>query len=269
MANFITTLPKLTSLANYPFWEICVKLTLALITYPGAIFTTNNVLNALALFQITNMNEIARRNFLGLGVLNILNFILPDNLLIYGQPNAEALWAYLQTLIEISGPVLISADYQKTIIFQIFSNQDFVSQITKLNFPYMRLYENNCDISLSLQIDDSLNSLTHSTQFVQTILKYDYIILCTNTMAAMEDFVALKKINYVCMASSQNRFILPNLPITVNLSKYKKALYSLYKNKTVPYGRFYKDEWFLDSSVSTHFTLFKSDFVNITLDNYG
>ena len=84
----------------------------------------------------------------------------------------------------------------------------------------MRLYENNCDISLSLQIDDLLNFLTQSTQLVQTVLKYDYIISCTNTMAAIEDFVAMKKINYTCMASSQNRFILPNLPIVLNVKRH-------------------------------------------------
>ena len=61
-------------------------------------------------------------------------------------------------------------------------------------------------------------------------------------MAVMEDFVALKKINYVYMASSQNRFVLPDLPIAVNLSKCEKVLYSLYKGKKVPYGSFYKDE---------------------------
>ena len=85
----------------------------------------------------------------------------------------------------------------------------------------------------------------------------------------MKDIVALKKIYYACMASSQNGFILPNLPIAVNLSKYKKALWSLYNDKTTPHGRFYEYEWFLDSSASTHFTLFKSDFVNMTLDNYS
>ena len=132
----------------------------------------------------------------------------------------------------------------------------------------MRLYENNCDIPLSLQIDDLLNSLTQSTQLVQTVLKYDYTISCTNTMAAMEDFVALKKIYYACMASSKNRFILPNLSIAVNL-KCEKVLCSLCKGKKVPHGKFYEDEWFLDSSASTHFTLFKSDFVNMTLGNYG
>ena len=65
MANFITTLSKLTSSANYPFWEICVKTILALIIYLGAIFTANNMLNALALPQITDIDEITRKSFLG------------------------------------------------------------------------------------------------------------------------------------------------------------------------------------------------------------
>ena len=138
------------------------------------------------------MDEIARRNFLSSQALTILNSILPDNLLILGQPN---LW----TLIAIPGLVLIFANYQRTIIFQISSNQDLVSQITKLN---IRLYKNNCNITLSLQIDKLLNSLTQSTQIMQTILKYDNIILCTNIIAKMKDFIALKEINYTCIASS-------------------------------------------------------------------
>jgi len=72
------------------------------------------------------VDKIAKRNFLGSQALTFLNFILPDNVLMHGQPNAETLWAHLWTLIEISGPALIFADYQKTIIFQISSNQDFV-----------------------------------------------------------------------------------------------------------------------------------------------
>ena len=192
MVNFIATLPKLTGSAGYLFWEICVKLTFALITYSEAVFTTDNMLNALALPQTTDVDEIARRNFLSSQALTILNSILPDNLLILGQPN---LW----TLIAIPGLVLIFANYQRTIIFQISSNQDLVSQITKLN---IRLYKNNCNITLSLQIDKLLNSLTQSTQIMQTILKYDNIILCTNIIAKMKDFIALKEINYTCIASS-------------------------------------------------------------------
>jgi len=41
------------------------------------------------------INKIARSNFLDFQALAILNSILPDNLLIYDQSNAEALWAHL------------------------------------------------------------------------------------------------------------------------------------------------------------------------------
>jgi len=61
-------------------------------------------------------------------------------------------------------------------------------------------------------------------------------------MAAIEDFVALKEINYICMASSQNIFVLPDSPIAVNLSKCKKTLCSLYKGKKAFYGSFYEDK---------------------------
>ena len=64
MANFVTTLFKLTSLANYPFWEIYVKSTLALIAYPRNIFTAKDIMNTLALSQTTNVNKITRKNFL-------------------------------------------------------------------------------------------------------------------------------------------------------------------------------------------------------------
>jgi len=48
------------------------------------------------------------------------------------------------------------------------------------------------------------------------------------------------------MASSQNKFTLPNLPIAVNLSKYKKKYYVHYARvKKVPHNSFYKDKWFL------------------------
>ena len=65
-------------------WKICVKSTLALIIYLGAVFTAHNMLNALALPQTTDVDEIARKNFLGSQALAVLNSTLPDNLLIYG-----------------------------------------------------------------------------------------------------------------------------------------------------------------------------------------
>jgi len=79
MANFVATLPKLTSLADYPFWKIHVKLTLTLIIYSGAVLTAESMLNALALPQTTNMDEVTRRDFLGFQALAFLNY----NLLMY------------------------------------------------------------------------------------------------------------------------------------------------------------------------------------------
>jgi len=44
------------------------------------------------------------------------------------------------------------------------------------------------------------------------------------------------------MASSPNKFVLPNLSTAMNLSKYEKTLYFLYKNKKIPYSSFYKNK---------------------------
>jgi len=70
----------------------------------------------------------------------------------------------------------------------------------------MRFYGNNHNISLSLQIDNFPNPLTQSIQSMQTILKYDNTIFYTNIIATMENFIVSKKINYACMALSQNKF---------------------------------------------------------------
>jgi len=85
----------------------------------------------------------------------------------------------------------------------------------------------------------------------------------------MKDSIGSSKVNYACVALSQNRFVLSNSLITMIFFKYKKALCSLYKGKKAPYDSFYEDEWFLDFDASTHFTPFESDFANMTLDNYG
>ena len=91
MPNFITTLPKLTSPTNYSFWKFWVKSTLALIIYREVVFTTHDMLNTLELSQTTNVNDIARRSFLDSQTLAVLNSTLPDNLLMYNQPNTKAL----------------------------------------------------------------------------------------------------------------------------------------------------------------------------------
>jgi len=71
------------------------------------------------------------------------------------------------------------------------------------------------------------------------------------------------------MVSNQNKFVLSNLPVIVNLSKCEKVLYLLYKSKKASHSSFYEDKWFLDSGTSAHFTPFESDFVNMTLGNYS
>ena len=85
----------------------------------------------------------------------------------------------------------------------------------------------------------------------------------------MKDFVASRRIDYIYIASSLNKFILLNLSIAVNLFICKKLLCSLSKDKNVSHGSFYKDEWFLDSGTSTYLTLFEFDFIDINPDNYG
>jgi len=89
----------------------------------------------------------------------------------------------------------------------------------------------------------------------------------TNVIAATRDFVALSSV--VCMARCDNKFVLSALPIAENLQRCDKALYTTCKGKEAPYGCFYNDEWFLDSSASAHFTSFESDFVSITQGNYS
>ena len=64
------------------------------------------------------------------------------------------------------------------------------------------------------QVDNLLNSLTQSIQ------------PCTNITIVIKDSIELSRVNYVCMASSQNRFVLPDSPIVVNLSKCEKILLS-------------------------------------------
>jgi len=56
--------------------------------------------------------------------------------------------------------MLVFANYQRIVMFQISNDQNFTSQIAKPDFFYIKLYENNCNIPLFLQIDDLLNFLT-------------------------------------------------------------------------------------------------------------
>jgi len=59
------------------------------------------------------------------------------------------------------------------------------------------------------------------------------------TTITMKNFIELSRPNYGNIASNQSKFVLPNLLITVNLSKHEKALYLLCKDKKAFYGSFY------------------------------
>ena len=54
----------------------------------------------------------------------------------------------------------------------------------------------------------------------------------------------------------------------MNLSKCEKALCFLCKGKKVSHSSFYEDEQFLDFGAFAHFTLFESNFVDMTPGNY-
>jgi len=91
-------------------------------------------------------------------------------------------------------------------------------------------HDNQLYVPFPFQVDDSLNSLTQSIQ--------PY----TNVSIVIMNFIGSSRVNYAHITSSQNRFVLPNSTIAVNLSKCKKALYFLCKGKKASHGSFYEDE---------------------------
>jgi len=170
--------------------------------------------------------------------------------------------ASISKIIELptENPPPIEIDPLTAIIPKRWTDDDDYAVSLESNDGYESdswTHNNQLYMFFPFQVDNLLNFLT---QFIQS---------CTNVSIVMEDLIRSSRVNYACMASIQNRFVLLNLPITVNLSKYEKALCSLCKGKKALHDSFYKDEWFLDSGASTHFTPFESDFVNMTLGNYG
>jgi len=87
----------------------------------------------------------------------------------HSQPNIEALWAYLWTIIEIPSLASIFADYQRTITFQIFGDQDPASEIAELDFLYTRLCENNCNLPFVLKAMTLLFTIPHSWNLSGTV----------------------------------------------------------------------------------------------------
>ena len=79
----------------------------------------------------------------------------------YSQSNTETIWAYLWTFMRISSSALIFANYKRTILFQIFSDQDLTFQITKLDSLCMRLHRNNCNVTSILKAMIFLFTISH------------------------------------------------------------------------------------------------------------
>jgi len=70
-------------------------------------------------------------------------------------------------------------------------------------------YSNQLYVPFPFQVDDLLNSLTQSIQ--------PY----TNVAIVMKDSIRSSRVNYACMASSQNRFILPDSSrISLNVKRH-------------------------------------------------
>ena len=65
---------------------------IALITYPRTVFTTKDMVNALAFSQTTNVDKITRRGFLDFQALTVLNLTLLDNLSMYDHSNDKVLF---------------------------------------------------------------------------------------------------------------------------------------------------------------------------------
>ena len=79
------------------------------------------------------------------------------------------------------------------------------------------------------QVNNLLNSLTQPIQ------------PCTNVDVVIKDSIGSSRVNYVCMALSQNEFILPDSSIAVNLSKCEKTLCSLCMDKKASHDSFYEN----------------------------
>jgi len=65
IANFIATLLKLSGFTDYSFYEIHVKSAITLIIYSSTVFTAKDMLNVFVLTQATDVDEVARKSFLG------------------------------------------------------------------------------------------------------------------------------------------------------------------------------------------------------------
>ena len=142
--------------------------------------------------------------------LAVLNSILPDNLLIYGQPNAKTFQAYFQTLIEMSGSASIFTDYQRTIMFQISSDQDPAPQIAELDSFYIRLHENDYNVLSALGVITLLSTISHSQNSISASILFSHISISNLTWDIVHSAVQTKLFRWTNTVNATCHFDIPH-----------------------------------------------------------
>jgi len=114
MTSLISTIPRLSGPAVYPFWAISVQSCLAMITMPGSPYNAKDMPSFSTIPSTTDQDERARRSSLDSQALGIMNSSLAHNILMHRKENAESLWIYLRDKYGSPGPASVFADYQRT-----------------------------------------------------------------------------------------------------------------------------------------------------------
>jgi len=77
--------------------------------------------------------------------------------------------------MEMPSPALIFANYQRTIMLQVSSDQNSALQIAELDFLYTRLYRNDCDIPSALRAMTLLSAIPHLWDSISTSILFSHI----------------------------------------------------------------------------------------------
>ena len=95
-----------TSSINYSFWEICVKLALALITYLSTVFTAKDMLNTSALYCQIYKAWILAFLFNFLFLFSFLFFILESRIRVRVMS-----WSYCHPSVTLDKTVTVTQSY--------------------------------------------------------------------------------------------------------------------------------------------------------------
>jgi len=114
MTSLISTIPRFSGPAVYPFWAISVQSCLAMITMPSSPYNAKDMLSFFTIPSTTDQDERARHSSLDSQALRIMNSSLAHNILMHGKENAESLWNYLHDKYGSPRSASVFADYQRT-----------------------------------------------------------------------------------------------------------------------------------------------------------